>query len=61
MKNNQRVKTIKTFKTVGKIIEYLKTIKYNEKPLKEVKKELEEKALIKYGSILILHDPYELI
>jgi len=60
MENNQRIKTVKAFKTVNKIVDYLKRINYQEKTVKEIKGELKSKALIKYGSILILHDPYEL-
>jgi len=56
----QTVKTIKTFRTIEGVIEYIKLIKYP-KSEEEARKELNKNALIKYGSILILFDPFRLL
>ncbi len=56
----QTVKTIKTFDNYDNLINYC--IKINHPAtLIELKKELNKNALIKYGSILLLFDPFNLL
>jgi len=55
------IKTIKSFPSVHSIINYLESIGYKELTRTEINNEIEEKALIKYGSILVLYDPYKLL
>lgn len=56
----QTVKTIKTFKTIERLVEYANKIGYS-KDTKEMTKEVAKNSLIKYGSVLMLFDPYGLI
>jgi hypothetical protein len=60
IENNQTVKTIKSFHTVEEILEYCSKIECTFTQ-EEVKAEIEKRALVKYGSILILFDPYCLL
>lgn len=55
------VKTIKSFGSVNEIINYLNKIGYKDKIATEINEEINTKALIKYGSILVLYDPYKLL
>lgn len=54
------VKTIKSFSTISEILDYCKKINYG-KSSDEITDEINNKALIKYGSILILFDPFNLL
>lgn len=56
----QSIKTIKTFLSKYSAIEYLIKIGY-EKNAYKIEKELLKKGLIKYGSILIIYDKYNLL
>ena len=58
--NNKPVKTIKSFSTVNEIVEYCADIECTLTE-EEVRLGIERDALIKYGSILILFDPYGLL
>lgn len=57
----QTIKTIKSFGSVHEIINYLNKVGYNEKTPQEINEEINTKALIKHGSILVLYDPYKLL
>ena len=54
------IKTIKSFKTKSEIVIYLKSINYPKNGC-EIINQINEKALIKYGSILVLFDPFNLL
>jgi hypothetical protein len=56
----QSIKTIKTFLSKYSAIEYLIKIGY-EKNAYKIEKELLKNGLIKYGSILIIYDKYNLL
>lgn len=60
IENNQTIKTIKSFHTIEEILGYCLKIEctFTEE---EILKEIEKRALVKYGSILILFDPYGLL
>ena len=55
----QSVKSIKTFNCIDKLIEWT-SLRIPLHPL-EIKKEIENNCLLKYGSLLILFDPYNLL
>jgi hypothetical protein len=56
----QAIKTIKVFNSKFSLFEYIIKIGYNNN-VYEIEKEINKNGLIKYGSILVIYDKFNLL